>query len=104
MVQEDLGAGGDGPRAVPRWHPRIRPRDRAEDSPVRVPSQRGAFAKGDLAEELGRNKKTVDRLIARLRSEGLLVSEPVWDEHGGQRANVYRIASGEGLLVAQVLE
>lgn len=63
-----------------------------------------AFAKGDLAEELGRNKKTVDRLIARLRSEGLLVSEPVWDEHGGQRANVYRIASGEGQLVAQVLE
>lgn len=62
-----------------------------------------ACSKGEIAQELGRNKKTVDRLVARLRSDGLLESEPVWDENGGQRANVYRLAHGGGLVV-QVME
>ena len=63
-----------------------------------------ACSKGEIAQELGRNKKTVDRLVARLRADGLLESEPVWDENGGQRANVYRLAHGGGGLVVQVME
>ena len=63
-----------------------------------------ACSKGEIAQELGRNKKTVDRLVARLRADGLLESEPVWDENGGQRANMHRLAHGDGGLVVQVME
>ena len=63
-----------------------------------------ACSKGEIAQELGRNKKTVDRLVARLRADGLLESEAVWDENGGQRANMYRLAHGGGGLVVQVME
>lgn len=49
-------------------------------------------SKAQIAQELGRNVKTVDRLVSRLRAEGLLVSEPCWGENGGQLANTYRLA------------
>ena len=52
--------------------------------------------KKEIALALGRNRKTIDRLVSRLRAEGLLVCEYMWDERGGQRANVYRLAAGEG--------
>ncbi len=48
-------------------------------------------SKALIAERLGRNQKTVDRLIARLRKEGYLEVEPVWGENGGQLANSYRL-------------
>lgn len=49
-------------------------------------------AKAQIAQALGRNRKTVDSLVSRLRSEGLLVSEPRWGDNGGQLANTYRLA------------
>lgn len=48
--------------------------------------------KAQIADALGRNRKTVDRLVSRLRAEGLLVSEPAWGENGAQLANSYRLA------------
>ena len=47
--------------------------------------------KAQIAEALGRNRKTIDLLIARLRTDGLIVSEPTWADNGGQLANVYRL-------------
>lgn len=49
-------------------------------------------SKAQIAEALGRNVKTVDRLVSALRSDGLLVVEPRWAETGGQLANTYRLA------------
>ena len=49
-------------------------------------------SKAEIATALGRNRKTVDRLVSRLRTEGMLVSEPSWGENGGQLANTYRLA------------
>ncbi|OUO33967.1 Rrf2 family transcriptional regulator [Olsenella sp. An293] len=55
-------------------------------------------SKAQIAEALGRNVKTVDRLIARLRDEGLLVVDQRWAENGGQLANTYRLprVGGDG--------
>lgn len=47
--------------------------------------------KAQIADDLGRNRKTIDRLVSKLRAEGLLVSEPTWGEDGGQLANTYRL-------------
>ena len=47
--------------------------------------------KAEIAEALGRNRKTIDRLISQLRAEGLLVSQAMWSEDGGQLANIYRL-------------
>lgn len=47
--------------------------------------------KAEIAEALGRNRKTISRLISQLRAEGLLVSQATWSEDGGQLANVYRL-------------
>lgn len=60
--------------------------------------------KGKLAAMLGRNKKTVDRLVSKLKADGMLAVDYVWDENGGQCANVYRLASEDSSLVAQVLD
>ena len=49
-------------------------------------------AKAQIAESLGRNVKTVDRLVSRLRSEGVLVCEYMWSDSGAQLANSYRLA------------
>lgn len=48
-------------------------------------------SKAQMAASLDRSQKTIDRLVSSLRAKGLLVSEPVFDEHGGQRANSYRV-------------
>lgn len=48
-------------------------------------------SKAMIAEALGRNKKTIDRLVANLKNEGLLVVEHTWSESGGQLANSYRL-------------
>lgn len=57
-------------------------------------SEREGFpcTKGEIAAALGRNRKTIDRLVSHLRADGLLVSEPAWAENGGQLANSYRLA------------
>lgn len=63
-----------------------------------------ACTKDALASALGRSKISVDRAVSRLRSEGMLIAEPSYDENGGQRANVYRLAAGKPPLVAQPLD
>ena len=47
--------------------------------------------KAKIAEELGRSKKTISRLVSQLRADGLIVSQPTWAENGGQLANTYRL-------------
>lgn len=47
--------------------------------------------KAQIAQALGRNRKTIDRLVSQLRADGLLVSQPMWGEDGGQLANTYRL-------------
>lgn len=49
-------------------------------------------SKAQIARELERNQKTIDRLVASLRASGLLVVEQRWSENGGQLANAYRLA------------
>lgn len=48
-------------------------------------------SKAQIARALGRNKKTIDMLVSRLREEGLIVSVPAWGESGRQLANAYRL-------------
>lgn len=48
-------------------------------------------SKAQIAEALGRNQKTIDRLVSHLRAEGLVEATPVWDERGAQLANAYRL-------------
>lgn len=52
-----------------------------------------AYTKAEIAQALGRNEKTVDRLMAGLRSDGLIVSEPRFAQNGGQLANTYRLVA-----------
>lgn len=47
--------------------------------------------KRELALALGRNQKTIDRLVSNLRADGLLVSVSRWGEDGGQLANSYKL-------------
>lgn len=61
-------------------------------------------SKTKIADHLGRNRGTVDRLISRLRADGLIVCKPTYDENGGQRANTYYLPSKDAPLVAQVLK
>lgn len=58
-------------------------------------------SKENLAAALGRSKVTVSRSISRLRAEGLIISEPCYDEHGAQLANAYRLSATGNPLVAQ---
>lgn len=53
-------------------------------------------SKREIAEALGRNQKTIDRLVSQLRAEGLVVSQPRWGENGRQLANVYRLGRESG--------
>lgn len=48
-------------------------------------------SKAMIAQKLGSNQKTVDRLISHLRREGCLVVETTWNDAGGQGANTYRL-------------
>lgn len=52
-----------------------------------------AYTKAEIAQALGRNEKTVDRLMSGLRSDGLIVSEPRFAQNGGQLANAYRLVA-----------
>lgn len=52
-------------------------------------------SKARIAAVLGRSEKTVDRLLAKLRRRGLIVSEPVYAESGAQLANVYHVVDSE---------
>lgn len=58
------------------------------------------ISKAQLAAALGRNEKTISRLLSRLRGYRLLVSEPAYAENGAQLANSYRLASPEETGVA----
>ena len=49
-------------------------------------------AKAQIAKSLKCSVKTVDRLVSRLRSEGILVCEYLWADNGAQLANSYRLA------------
>lgn len=53
-----------------------------------------ACSKSQIAEAIGRNEKTVSRLISRLRQYQILKSQPSFAESGAQLANVYFIANG----------
>lgn len=48
-------------------------------------------SKAQIAAVLGRNEKTVDRLLSRMRREGIVTSTPVHAENGAQLANVYEV-------------
>lgn len=48
-------------------------------------------SKAQIAAALGRNEKTVDRLLSRMRRNGLVVSQAVHSDNGAQLANVYRL-------------
>lgn len=48
-------------------------------------------SKAKIALALGRNEKTVDRMLSRMRREGIVLSEPVHAENGAQLANVYTV-------------
>lgn len=45
-----------------------------------------------ISEQVHCDMKTVDRAIARLRKEGMIVVEERYGENGGQLPNVYRVA------------
>lgn len=51
----------------------------------------GACSKARLAQEVGCSVKTVDRAVAHLRHEGVVVAEARFAESGAQLANVYRL-------------
>lgn len=48
--------------------------------------------KAAIARELGRCEKTVDRLVAGLRNDGLLRVEEHWADNGGQLPNTYSVS------------
>ena len=48
-------------------------------------------SKAQMAAMLGRNEKTVSRLVSHLRRLGLLACEAVHAESGAQMANAYRL-------------
>lgn len=50
------------------------------------------LAKSELALRMGCCVRTVDRAVRRLRDEGYLEVEPLFDEDGGQVVNEYRVA------------
>ena len=56
--------------------------ERHEDKPC---------SKAQIATVLGRNEKTVDRLLSRMRREGIVRSTPVYADNGAQLANVYTV-------------
>lgn len=48
-------------------------------------------SKSQIAASVGRNEKTVDRLLSRLRRHGLVTSEAAYAESGAQLPNIYRL-------------
>lgn len=58
------------------------------------------FSKQDLARRMGCCARSVDRAVQKLRRDGLIESEAVYNENGAQLGNMYR-ATQEGIdLVA----
>lgn len=51
-------------------------------------------SKAQIARDIGRNAKTVDRLLSQLRRDGLVVSEACHSESGAQLPNLYRCVEG----------
>lgn len=51
-------------------------------------------SKAELSDAIGRNPKTISRLLLRLRREGVLDAETRIRTDGGRDANAYRIAQG----------
>lgn len=49
--------------------------------------------KAEMAEILACNEKTVSRLIAHLRAEGIVKAQPTFSDAGAQRANSYLLVS-----------
>lgn len=52
-------------------------------------------SKAQIAAALGRNEKTVGRLLSHMRREGILVSEPIYADNGAQLANAYRMVDDD---------
>ncbi|MBM6775233.1 helix-turn-helix domain-containing protein [Olsenella profusa] len=48
-------------------------------------------SKSQIAAAIGRNEKTVDRLLSRLRHHELVTSEAAYAESGAQLPNIYRL-------------
>ncbi|MBM6676276.1 winged helix-turn-helix domain-containing protein [Olsenella uli] len=48
-------------------------------------------SKAQIAAAIGRNEKTVNRLLSRMRRDQLVISQAVHSENGAQLANVYRL-------------
>lgn len=61
--------------------------ERHEDKPC---------SKAQIAAVLGRNEKTVDRLLSRMRREGIVRSTPVYADNGAQLANLYTVLDEGG--------
>lgn len=64
---------------------------------------RVSFRKLDFAKRLGCCEHSLDRAIAKLRREGLIVSKPVFDERGAQLGNEYR-ATEAGIVRAEEIK
>ena len=50
--------------------------------------------KQQLADRMGRNVKTIDHSVSKLRQEGLVEVETNYDERGAQLSNTYRVVFG----------
>lgn len=48
-------------------------------------------SKSQIAAAIGRNEKTVDRLLSQMRRNGIVISEPMHSSNGAQLPNVYRL-------------
>lgn len=48
-------------------------------------------SKAQIAAALGRNEKTVARLLSHMRKMGILTSETIYADNGAQLANAYRL-------------
>lgn len=62
-----------------------------------------SFRKLDFAKRLGCCEHSLDRAIAKLRRDGLIVSKPVFDERGAQLGNEYR-ATDAGIVRAEEIK
>lgn len=55
------------------------------------------LSKSQIATALGRNEKTVSRLISQLRQYQILEIQPVFADNGAQLANIYRLVEPDNL-------
>ena len=58
------------------------------------------MSKARIAAELGRNGKTIDRLVSDLRRRGIIEITPSFDACGAQLANAYRVVDADALAAA----